>query len=155
MTEIPVTISAGRTNLTGSATPEGGLILSIAQMINPSVKVDIKSQTLITPVGIYLEEMRKSALRQSHNKLYYPVDPTSREEAMVGGILSCNASGFIPGPSGATRYWTEALEFLTPCGYKISCKRDEYISERLEGKVSIKNESFWTRPIDDIIFEDI
>ena len=34
-------------------------------------------------------------------------------------------------------------------------KAIEYISERLEGKVSIKNESFWTRPIDDIVFEDI
>ena len=128
MAAIPLTISAGRTNLTGSATPKGGLILSIEKMTTPPIKVDIKSQTLTTPVGIYLEEMRKEALKQSHKKLHYPVDPTSREDAMVGGTLSCNASGFIPGPAGTTRYWTDSLDFLTPEGYKISCKRGEYIS---------------------------
>ena len=126
--KIPVTISAGRTNLNGSATPVGGMVLSIAKMTSPSITVDLKTKTLTSPVGVYLEEMRKETLKQSHNKLHYPVDPTSREDAMVGGTLSCNASGFIPGSVGATRYWTEALDFLIPCGHKISCKRGEYIS---------------------------
>ena len=85
--------------------------------------------------------MRKEALRQSNNKLHYPVDPTSREEALVGGILSCNASGFIPGPAGATRFWTEGLEFLTPNGHKISCKRGEYISENGEFILEFPDES--------------
>ncbi|SVD68156.1 uncharacterized protein METZ01_LOCUS421010, partial [marine metagenome] len=91
--KIPITISAGRTNLNGSATPNGGIVLSIENMITPSIKVDQKRRTLISPVGIYLEEMRKEALKQSDNTLYYPVDPTSRKEAMVGGTLSSNASG--------------------------------------------------------------
>ncbi len=130
--KIPLTISAGRTNLTGSATPEGGAVLSIEKITQPSVKVDIESEILTTPVGIYLEDMRKEALKQSNNKLHYPVDPTSRKEAMVGGTLSCNASGFIPGPAGATRYWTEGLEFLTPNGFKIFCSRGDYISENGE-----------------------
>ena len=147
--KIPQTISAGRTNLTGSATPEGGVILSIEKMTQPKVKVDSASKTITTPVGIYLEDMRKEALRQSNNKLHYPVDPTSRKEAMVGGTLSCNASGFIPGPAGATRYWTEGLEFLTPNGFKISCKRGDYISENGEfiidfpdGEVIVKVPSY-------------
>ena len=147
--KIPLTISAGRTNLTGSATPEGGVILSIEKMTQPKVKVDSASKTITTPVGIYLEDMRKEALRQSNNKLHYPVDPTSRKEAMVGGTLSCNASGFIPGPAGATRYWTEGLEFLTPNGFKISCKRGDYISENGEfiidfpdGEVNVKVPSY-------------
>ena len=147
--KIPLTISAGRTNLTGSATPEGGVILSIEKMTQPKVKVDSASKTITTPVGIYLEDMRKEALRQSNNKLHYPVDPTSRKEAMVGGTLSCNASGFIPGPAGATRYWTEGLEFLTPNGFKIFCKRGDYISENGEfiidfpdGEVIVKVPSY-------------
>ena len=110
---------------------------------------DSASKTITTPVGIYLEDMRKEALRQSNNKLHYPVDPTSRKEAMVGGTLSCNASGFIPGPAGATRYWTEGLEFLTPNGFKIFCKRGDYISENGEfiidfpdGEVNVKVPSY-------------
>jgi len=141
MAKIPVTISAGRTNLTGSATPEGGLVLSIEKMTQPSVKIDLESKTLTSPVGIFLEDMRKDALRQSNNKLHFPVDPTSREEALVGGILSCNASGFIPGPAGATRFWTEGLEFLTPNGHKMSCRRGEYISENGEFILEFPDES--------------
>jgi len=130
--QIPITISAGKTNLTGSATPKGGVVLSTEKMTQPEVKVDSVANTVSTPVGIYLEDMRKEVLRQSNKTLHYPVDPTSREEAMVGGTLSCNASGFIPGPAGATRFWTEGLDFLTADGYKISCRRGDYVSENGE-----------------------
>ena len=41
----------------------------------------------------------------------------------------CNASGFIPGEKGATRYWVKELEFLLPNGDLIEVKRDQYISE--------------------------
>ena len=143
--KIPVTISAGRTNLNGSATPVGGMILSIVKMTSPSIIVDLKTKTLTSPVGVYLEEMRKETLRQSHNKLHYPVDPTSREDAMVGGTLSCNASGFIPGPAGTTRYWTDSLEFLIPDGYKISCKRGEYISRNGDFILEFPNEKMILR----------
>ena len=139
--KIPVTISAGRTNLNGSATPIGGLVLSIEKMIQPDLKVDLKTNTLTSPVGVYLEEMRREVLKQSHNTLHYPVDPTSRKEAMVGGTLSCNASGFVPGPAGATRYWTEGLDFLTLSGLKISCTRGEYISENGEFLLEFENEN--------------
>ena len=47
---------------------------------------------------------------------------------MVGGTVSCNASGFIPGDQGATRYWVEELEIVIPNGRLIKCKRGQYIS---------------------------
>ena len=139
--KIPVTISAGRTNLNGSATPVGGMVLSIEKMTAPPITVDINTKTLTSPVGIYLEAMRKEALKQSHHTLHYPVDPTSRKEAMVGGTLSCNASGFVPGPAGATRYWTESLDLLTLSGYKILCKRGKYISKNGEFILEFENEN--------------
>lgn len=134
--KIPLTISAGRTNLTGSATPNGGVVLSIENLLEPDVQVNMAKKTVTSAVGIYLEDMRKAVLSQSGNTLHYPVDPTSREEAMVGGTLSCNASGFIPGPAGATRYWVDSLDFLLPNGYKISCSRGQYITN--DGEFIIK-----------------
>ncbi len=128
----PLTVAAGKTNLTGSATPDGGGVLSLERLTSPAPIIHLANQTICTPVGIYLEEMRKEVLLQSQNLLHYPVDPTSRNEAMVGGTISCNASGFVPGPQGATRYWTEGLELITPHGYKITAKRGDYIS--LNGK---------------------
>ena len=130
--KIPLTIAAGRTNLNGSATPDGGMVMSMEKMIWPEPQLDLNSQCISSPVGIYLEDMRNAVLNQSQNKLHFPVDPTSRREAMVGGALSCNASGFVPGPAGAMRYWTESLNFLTPDGYKITCKRSQYISNNGE-----------------------
>ena len=126
--KIPITISAGQTNLTGSATPKGGIILSTSKLNSPSPNVDIDQQNVKTPIGISLEDMRIEVLQQSQNILYYPVDPTSRHDAYVGGTLSCNASGFIPGEKGATRYWVEEIELMLINGYSLNIKRGDYIS---------------------------
>jgi len=126
--KIPITISAGQTNLTGSATPEGGIILSTSKLNTPTPNIDIENQCVRTPIGISLETMRTEVLKQSQNMLYYPVDPTSRHDAYVGGTLSCNASGFIPGEKGATRYWVQKIELMLINGYSLNIKRGEYIS---------------------------
>ena len=47
--KIPTTISAGRTNLTGSATPMGGIILSISQM-NSITSMNISKKKEITAI---------------------------------------------------------------------------------------------------------
>ena len=52
---IPFTISAGRSNLTGSATPAGGVVISTTQMLTPPVTVDVEDMTARSPVGIILE----------------------------------------------------------------------------------------------------
>ena len=126
--KIPVTISAGQTNLTGSATPYGGVILSIKNLKSKNINIDIKNKIVASPVGIPLEVMRNEVLKQSNHSLYYPVDPTSRNDAYVGGTLSCNASGFIPGEKGATRYWVNEIEFMLINGFALTIKRGEYIS---------------------------
>ena len=87
---IPITISAGKTNLTGSATPFGGVVLSTEKMLTPNVQVNINNKEVISSVGILLEDMRNEVLNQSNGELHYPVDPTSRYDAFVGGTLSCN-----------------------------------------------------------------
>ncbi len=68
-------------------------------------------------------------LELSNHTLYYPADPTSRNDAYVGGTLSTNASGFVPGEKGATRYWVKEIELLLPNGDLIDIKRGQYISD--------------------------
>ena len=125
---ISVTISAGKTNLTGSATPKGGLVLSVVNMKDPPTSINIKNKTVETAVGTILEDMRDDILELSNKKLYYPVDPTSRKDALVGGTISCNASGFIPGDKGATRHWVNRLKIILVNGYIADIKRGDYIS---------------------------
>ena len=128
--EIPVTLSGGRSNLTGSATAEGGIVLSTAALNEPQVAIDCEQALVVSPVNIILEDLRNQILEVSNDTLYYPVDPTSRGDAWVGGTIACNASGFIPGEIGATRAWVEALEILLPNGLKVSARRGEYISDQ-------------------------
>tara|TARA_B100001996_G_scaffold382501_1_gene374497 strand:+ start:1109 stop:2521 length:1413 start_codon:yes stop_codon:yes gene_type:complete len=126
---ILLTISAGKTNLTGSATPNGGVILSTSKLTEPDIKIDHKNKYATAPVGIPLENFRRKVLEMSNQDLYYPADPTSRNDAYIGGTLSTNASGFVPGEKGATRYWVKGIEFLLPNGDMINIQRGQYISE--------------------------
>ncbi len=135
---VPLTISAGKTNLTGSATPKGGAVLSTSLLTSPNINVDIKSKEVLSPVGIPLEILRSEILKQSNRKLYYPVDPTSRHDAFVGGTLLCNASGFIPGEKGATRYWVREIDVLLPNGNYIKIKKGDHLS--LKGKFELHDD---------------
>ena len=134
--KIPITVSAGRTNLTGSATPKGGIVLSIDNLKEPKILVDKSAKEVLSPVGITLETLRDEVLKSTKNKLYYPVDPTSRHDAYVGGTISCNASGFIPGKRGSTRYWVNEIELILPSGNYIKAKRGQYVSK--EGKFNLE-----------------
>ena len=140
---ILLTVSAGKTNLTGSATPMGGVILSTSFMTEPDIELDLNNKQASSPVGISLENFRNKVLELSNNTLYYPADPTSRNDAFVGGTLSTNASGFVPGEKGATRYWVKEIEFLLPNGDLVKMKRGQYIS----------NKGFFTLEYDDKIIQ--
>jgi len=137
---IPITVSAGRTNLTGSATPKGGIVLSISKLTEPKISVNQIKKEVLSPVGITLETLRDEVLKCTKNKLYYPVDPTSRHDAYVGGTISCNASGFIPGERGATRYWVNEIDLILPSGNYIKAKRGQYISNEGSFELDINNE---------------
>jgi D-lactate dehydrogenase (cytochrome) len=125
---IPVTVSGGRSNLTGSATPEGGLILSLSRLTEPDPVIDEPARTVRTPVGPILEDLRNRVLAATGRRLFFPVDPTSRADATVGGCIACNASGFIPGELGAMRHWIDTLDFLTPDGFLVRAPRGRYVS---------------------------
>ena len=126
---IPFTVSGGRSALTGSATPESGIIISTVKMLDPPVEIAAEQKTVLSPVGIILEDLRRIVTEKTAGKLYLPVDPTSRADASVGGAIACNASGFTPGEVGAIRHWITALDFILPNGMKISARRGEYVSE--------------------------
>ena len=84
---------------------------NVAYSLSLDEKISSEMKKEVVPENI-INEMRNEVLKKSHNKLYYPVDPTSRNDALIGGTLSCNASGFIPGEKGATRYWVKEIELI-------------------------------------------
>ncbi|MBN2705720.1 MAG: FAD-binding oxidoreductase [Deltaproteobacteria bacterium] len=126
--KIPVTLSGGRSNLTGSATAEGGILLSTARFTEPAVAVDREQLRVTCPVNIIVEELREKILEETADQLYFPVDPTSRGDAWVGGMIACNASGFTPGEVGAAREWILGLDIILPSGLGVRARRGDYVS---------------------------
>ncbi len=126
--KIPITVSAGRSSLTGSATPRGGVVLSTSRMLTPAVEVDASGASAKAPVGLLLEDMRKAVREQTGGEKVFSVDPTSRGDATVGGCVACNASGFTPGESGAMRDWVRSVRFLLPNGTVLEAERGAYVS---------------------------
>ena len=104
-------------------------MLSTVNLTAPGVRVDAAAGTAEVPAGVLLEDMRKAVGRESGGKLVFPVDPTSRAEASVGGCISCNASGFTPGETGAMRPWVEAVRLLLPDGSLVAARRGQFVSE--------------------------
>jgi D-lactate dehydrogenase (cytochrome) len=127
---IPVTVSGGKSNLTGSATPQGGVVLSTIKMTTPVADVDLVARTVSTSPGVILEDLRKRVLDASERTLEFPVDPTSRAEASIGGAIACNCSGFTPGETGAFRPWLKSIRFLLPDGRLIQAERGQFVSEK-------------------------
>jgi len=125
---IPVTVSAGKSNLTGSATPPGGVVIATNKMTQPGPRLDVDAATVDAPVGMILEDMRTFVLERSDRALAYAVDPTSRAEATVGGTVACNASGFTPGIMGATRPWVRRVRVLLPDGTAVEAERGACVS---------------------------
>jgi len=126
---IRVTLSGGRSSLTGSATPEGGVVLSTVALTGSALQVSEAERTVVAPVSMILEDVRNSVVAMTGGRLFFRVDPTSRTDASVGGCLACNASGFTPGETGAMRYWVKALRFCLPDGRVIDAARGQYISQ--------------------------
>jgi D-lactate dehydrogenase (cytochrome) len=140
---VPVTLSGGKSNLTGSATPQGGLVLSTASMLDPEVSVDSDARLASCPPGVILEDLRSEVLKLSGKKLCFPVNPTSRADASVGGSIACNCSGFTPGETGAFRSWLESIRLLLPDGRLIAARRGEFLSE--DGRFTL-DEAEWPVP---------
>ncbi len=126
---LPVTVSGGKSNLTGSATPAGGVILSTVKLVDPECEIHQDAARVTTSPGVILETLRRKVLEGTGGGRVFPVDPTSRAEASVGGAIACNCSGFTPGASGALREWLQSIRLLLPDGRLVCAERGQYLSQ--------------------------
>lgn len=94
---IPVTISAGRSNVTGSALPlRGGIILDICDL-NKFIDFDEKSQIINVEAGVFGEVFEKEI--QSKYKMTMGHWPSSFGISTIGGWVACRGAGQL-----STRY---------------------------------------------------
>ena len=110
---IPLTVTARRTSTTGAPVPQGGALLSTELLATVHAPDDADGGVLL---GEYQSEVERRGL-------FFPPDPTSRNECSLGGAIACNASGARTFKYGPTRKWVDAVELVTPTGDIVQVTR--------------------------------
>ncbi len=128
-----VTISAGRTGLTGGSVPNSGILISM-EKFNQIIAIDAETKTAIIQPGVLLENFQKEV---ESKKLFYPPDPTETN-ATIGGTVATNASGARTFKYGPTRNFVEELEVILPTGDLLLLKKGENFIKNYQGKLSLK-----------------
>lgn len=129
--KIPVTISGGKTGLTGAAVPEGGWVLS-TEKLNKILEINQKEAWARLEPALYLKDLQQTLAPQ---KLFYPPDPTG-PKAFLGGTVSTNASGPNGFKYGATRPYVRRLRMVLADGEILDLRRRQIKASR-EGILEI------------------
>ena len=129
-----VTISAGRTGLTGGCVPDRGILVSL-ERLNKIISIDKETQTAIVESGVFLSEFQTEV---ENKNLFYPPDPTETN-ATLGGTVATNASGARTFKYGATRNYVQELEIVLPTGKLFSVKRNSNLTDEFKGKITLNN----------------
>ncbi len=123
--KIPVTISGGKTGLTGAAVPQGGWVLS-TEKLNRILEVNKKESWARLEPAIYLKDLKETL---EPEKLFYPPDPTG-PKAFLGGTVATNASGPNGFKYGATRPYIRRLRIVLAEGEILDLARGEIKADR-------------------------
>ena len=112
-TGTSLTVTAKRTSTTGGPVPNGGWLLS-------TEKLDQLEAPNVVGAGAFLGQYQDQV---EASGLFFPPDPTSRNECSIGAAIACNASGARSFKYGPTRPWIEWVEAVLPSGKIIEADR--------------------------------
>jgi len=114
---IPVTPCGGQSSMTGASVAVGGLALSLEKLSKAwRVYEDPrKAGRWLADAGpaILLSDFQDQLAAQGY---FYPPDPTSRGDAMLGATIATNASGEDTYKYGSTRRWVRGLTYVKADG---------------------------------------
>ena len=120
--QIPLVFRTGGTSLSGQSITDG-ILVDLSQHWN-SIKIEENGDLVRTQPGI-TGAMVNAYLKKFSRKI--GPDPSSMSAAMMGGILSNNASGMCCGVKLNSYHTTQFIRFILPDGNVFSTeKADDY-----------------------------
>lgn len=115
--DIPVTVRAGGTGLSGGALPVvGGLVLSTERMAS-ILEIDKANRVAIVEPGVITQKLQEAAEEEG---LFYPPDPASRGSCCLGGNLAECSGGPRAVKYGVTKDYVLGLEAVCADGTVIT-----------------------------------
>ena len=118
---ISITCAGAQTSTTGASITDTGMLLSLRTLDRISAP-DEKARTIKVEPGALVGEIKRTAAAAG---LLFAPDPTSEEEATIGGAIACNASGARTFKYGATRRHVRALKVVMASGELLEFRRSD------------------------------
>ncbi len=113
---VPLVVRGGGTGYTGGAVPlHGGLVVSMERM-NRILEVDTANLLAVVEPNVVTGDLQDAVERVG---LFYPPDPASLRESVIGGNVAECAGGPRAFKYGTTRHYVLALEAVLPTGEVI------------------------------------
>ncbi|MEO8576409.1 MAG: FAD-binding oxidoreductase [Gemmatimonadales bacterium] len=103
-----VTPAGSQTSMTGASITSTGTLLSLAGM-NRIVDVDVERRTARVEPGVTIGQLNRELAGVG---LMFAPDPTSEQDATIGGAIACNASGARSLYYGSTRRHVKAVRVV-------------------------------------------
>jgi FAD/FMN-containing dehydrogenase len=94
-----VTPAGSQTSMTGASITDRGVLLSLKPM-SRIIDIDVARRIARVEPGVRIGELNRAIAGEG---LLFAPDPTSEEDATIGGAIACNASGARSLRYGATR----------------------------------------------------
>jgi glycolate oxidase len=114
--QVPVTPRAGGTGRTGGAVPAaGGIVLATGSM-RRILEIDRKDMLVVVQPGVVTAELHEACEAEG---LFYPPDPNSLKNCMLGGNIAENAGGPRAFKYGVTRNYVLGLSACTMGGTSL------------------------------------
>jgi len=110
---VPLVVRGGGTGYTGGAVPtEGGVVLSLERM-NRILEIDEANLLAVVEPHVVTGDLQDAVERVG---LFYPPDPASLRESVIGGNVAEGAGGPRAFKYGTTRHYVLGLEAVLPGG---------------------------------------
>jgi glycolate oxidase len=110
---LPVTARGGGHGYVGGCVPvRGGIVLSLARM-NRIKEINPADFVAVAQAGVNTQKLQDAVERRG---LFYPPDPASRKDTLIGGNIATNAGGPRCLKYGVTRDYVLGLEVVLADG---------------------------------------
>jgi glycolate oxidase len=110
---VPLVVRGGGTGYTGGSVPvHGGLVMSLERM-NRILEIDTHNLLAVVEPNVITGDLQDAVERVG---LFYPPDPASLRESVIGGNVAECAGGPRAFKYGTTRRYVLALEAVLPTG---------------------------------------
>ena len=129
-----VTAAGGQSSMTGGSITDSGILLSL-RGLDRVMDLDPEAMTVRVEPGIGVADLKRRLAAEGY---LFAIDPTSEEEASLGGAIACNASGARSLRYGATRRHVVGLTVVLANGEVIELRRSR-IEKNTVGYFSVQD----------------